>query len=94
MSCEELAKAIDDRAALDERWTRGDGMQLADFIRCGTLAHGHPCPPLVLGVRAGVVAMSRECEACGESVLASYAREVDGRRICVACEQRRRASFG
>jgi formylmethanofuran dehydrogenase subunit E len=200
-------------------------MELANFIRCGTLAHGHVCPPLVLGVRAGVVAMSRlgvgravdrelfafvelgsdhyaqgfadgvqfatgctfgkdliirlpkgkasvrlvdqvrgravrvvpsaeaisalegsewfracstsgslanscahlagpvvdeiieasedalfavspvfplqiesprptfesvDCEACGESVLASYTREVDGRRLCVACEERRR----
>jgi formylmethanofuran dehydrogenase subunit E len=32
---------------------------------------------------------SVECEACGESVLASYAREIDGRRLCVACEERR-----
>ncbi len=34
-------------------------MELAGYIRCGTLAHGHACPPLVLGVRAGFVAMSR-----------------------------------
>lgn len=33
-------------------------MELAEFIRCGTLAHGHACPPLVLGVRAGFVAMA------------------------------------
>jgi formylmethanofuran dehydrogenase subunit E len=30
-----------------------------EFIRLGTLAHGHACPPLVLGVRAGLVAMNR-----------------------------------
>ncbi len=34
-------------------------MELGDLVRCGTLAHGHACPPLVLGVRAGLVAMSR-----------------------------------
>jgi len=34
-------------------------MDLTEYIRCGTLAHGHACPPLVLGVRAGFVAMSR-----------------------------------
>ena len=34
-------------------------MDLAEYVRCGTLAHGHVCPPLVLGVRAGFVAMSR-----------------------------------
>ncbi len=34
-------------------------MDLVEFVRCGTLAHGHVCPPLVLGVRAGAVAMSR-----------------------------------
>jgi formylmethanofuran dehydrogenase subunit E len=34
-------------------------MEPGEFIRCGTLAHGHACPPLVLGVRAGFVAMSR-----------------------------------
>jgi formylmethanofuran dehydrogenase subunit E len=34
-------------------------MDLAEFIQCGTLAHGHACPPLVLGVRAGAVAMAR-----------------------------------
>lgn len=32
---------------------------------------------------------SVECAACGERVLASYARELDGRRLCVACEERR-----
>ncbi len=31
------------------------------------------------------------CEACGESVLASYSREVNGRRVCIACEERLRA---
>jgi formylmethanofuran dehydrogenase subunit E len=42
------------------RRRRGAGsMDLGEFIRCGTLAHGHPCPPLVLGVRAGLVAMTR-----------------------------------
>lgn len=35
---------------------------------------------------------SVECDACGERVLASYAREVDGRRLCVACEDRRRVT--
>ncbi len=34
-------------------------MELAEFIRSGTLAHGHECPPLVLGLRAGFAAMSR-----------------------------------
>ncbi len=34
-------------------------MDLARFVQCGTLLHGHPCPPLVLGIRAGFVAMSR-----------------------------------
>ncbi|GEJ56025.1 FmdE family protein [Anaeromyxobacter diazotrophicus] len=34
-------------------------MDLAEYVRCGTLAHGHACPPLVLGVRAGAVAMAR-----------------------------------
>jgi formylmethanofuran dehydrogenase subunit E len=34
-------------------------MDVAELVRSGTLAHGHPCPPLVLGVRAGVVAMER-----------------------------------
>lgn len=203
-----------------------DTMDLGTFVRCGTLAHGHACPPLVLGIRAGAAAMGRlgvgraldrelfafvelgsdhyaqgfadgvqvatgctfgkdliiriphgkailrlvdqlngravrvapraetiarieqsewfracsssgrfasdcarfadplgeeilaasedalfvvspvfplrieqpvpsfetvRCEACGESVLASYAREIDGQRLCVACEERRRA---
>ena len=31
---------------------------------------------------------SFQCEACGESVLASYARTVQGRRVCLACEPR------
>jgi formylmethanofuran dehydrogenase subunit E len=34
-------------------------MDVAELVRSGTLAHGHPCPPLVLGVRAGVAAMAR-----------------------------------
>ncbi len=34
-------------------------IDLGELIRCGTVAHGHPCPPLVLGVRAGLVAMAR-----------------------------------
>jgi formylmethanofuran dehydrogenase subunit E len=34
-------------------------MDLADYVRCATVAHGHACPPLVLGVRAGSIAMSR-----------------------------------
>jgi formylmethanofuran dehydrogenase subunit E len=34
-------------------------MDAAEFVRCGTLMHGHPCPPLVLGVRAGILAMRR-----------------------------------
>lgn len=34
-------------------------MDLTDHIRCATLLHGHTCPPLVLGIRAGVVAMAR-----------------------------------
>ncbi len=34
-------------------------MDLLPFIRCGTLAHGHLCPPLVLGTRAGAAAMER-----------------------------------
>lgn len=34
-------------------------MDVAELVRCGTVAHGHRCPPLVLGVRAGVVAMTR-----------------------------------
>ena len=34
-------------------------MELVEFVRCGTLAHGHLCPPLVLGVRAGALAMAR-----------------------------------
>ncbi len=34
-------------------------MDLAELVRCGTVAHGHPCPPLVLGVRAGVTALAR-----------------------------------
>ncbi len=34
-------------------------MDIAEFIRCGTVAHGHACPPLALGVRAAVVAMAR-----------------------------------
>lgn len=34
-------------------------MDLVEFVRCGTLAHGHLCPPLVLGVRAGALAMER-----------------------------------
>jgi formylmethanofuran dehydrogenase subunit E len=33
-------------------------MDLARFVRCGSLLHGHPCPPLVLGIRAGAVAMA------------------------------------
>lgn len=117
-------------------------MELGEYILCGTLAHGHPCPPLVLGVRAGFVAMGRlgvgraterelfafarpatdellaarddelfsvsavfplrikyprptfesvVCGACGESVLAPYAREVDGRHLCLACEERLRS---
>lgn len=32
---------------------------LKSLIRCGMQAHGHACPPLVLGVRAGFAAMSR-----------------------------------
>ncbi len=34
-------------------------MDLADYVGCATVAHGHACPPLVLGVRAGSIAMSR-----------------------------------
>ncbi|HZZ85985.1 MAG TPA: FmdE family protein [Anaeromyxobacteraceae bacterium] len=34
-------------------------MDLLEYVRAGTLAHGHNCPPLVLGVRAGAVAMDR-----------------------------------
>lgn len=34
-------------------------MTLDEFIHCGTLAHGHACPPLVLGIRAGLAAMNR-----------------------------------
>lgn len=34
---------------------------------------------------------SARCEACGESVLVAYIREADGRRLCVACEERARA---
>lgn len=34
-------------------------MNLAELVHCGTMAHGHPCPPLVLGIRAGSVAMRR-----------------------------------
>jgi formylmethanofuran dehydrogenase subunit E len=37
---------------------------------------------------------SVECAACGERVLASYARELDGRRLCVACEERRTRRAG
>ena len=32
-------------------------MVLNQFVHCGTLMHGHACPPLVLGIRAGHVAM-------------------------------------
>jgi formylmethanofuran dehydrogenase subunit E len=39
--------------------TRRSPLDLAEHIRCATLAHGHACPPLVLGVRAGAVAMRR-----------------------------------
>jgi formylmethanofuran dehydrogenase subunit E len=34
-------------------------MDLTPFVRCGTLAHGHSCPPLVLGLRASAAAMGR-----------------------------------
>lgn len=34
-------------------------MDLSPLIRCGTLVHGHTCPPLVLGVRASIAAMDR-----------------------------------
>lgn len=34
---------------------------------------------------------SARCEACGEAVLATYIREVDGKGLCVACEERQRA---
>jgi formylmethanofuran dehydrogenase subunit E len=34
-------------------------MDVAELVRSATLAHGHSCPPLVLGVRAGVAAMAR-----------------------------------
>ncbi len=36
-----------------------EAIDLAEFIRCGTIAHGHSCPPLVLGVRAGLLAVRR-----------------------------------
>ncbi len=32
-------------------------MVLEQFIHCGTLMHGHACPPLVLGIRAGILGM-------------------------------------
>lgn len=32
-------------------------MVLDQFVHCGTLMHGHACPPLVIGIRAGFVAM-------------------------------------
>lgn len=34
-------------------------MDLAEFVRCGRLIHGHDCPPLVLGIRAAAAAMAR-----------------------------------
>ena len=34
------------------------------------------------------------CEACGESVLAAYVREVAGRRVCVSCEEQCLARAG
>jgi formylmethanofuran dehydrogenase subunit E len=30
-----------------------------DMLRCGEILHGHACPPLVLGLRAGFAAMER-----------------------------------
>ncbi len=33
-------------------------MDLTAFLRCGTLAHGHSCPPLALGIRASAAALS------------------------------------
>lgn len=33
---------------------------------------------------------SVRCEACGESVLAAYARDVEGRILCRSCEDRHR----
>jgi formylmethanofuran dehydrogenase subunit E len=61
----ELISSSAARARRDRGGPSGDAgaaqgtMDLADFVRCGTLAHGHACPPLVLGVRAGFVAMNR-----------------------------------
>jgi formylmethanofuran dehydrogenase subunit E len=34
-------------------------MELEGLIRSGTVAHGHACPPLVLGIRAASLAMTR-----------------------------------
>lgn len=34
-------------------------MDLTTFLRCGTLAHGHSCPPLALGIRASAAALSK-----------------------------------
>ncbi|GAO01508.1 fmdE, Molybdenum formylmethanofuran dehydrogenase operon [Anaeromyxobacter sp. PSR-1] len=33
---------------------------------------------------------SIRCDGCGESVLTTYVRKVDGRHLCVACEERQR----
>lgn len=51
----EAAKLLVREGASSTR--RGKTMVLGQFIHCGTLMHGHACPPLVLGLRAGIVAM-------------------------------------
>jgi formylmethanofuran dehydrogenase subunit E len=46
-------------SSVHEERPDGGEADLTEYIRCGTLLHGHPCPPLVLGIRAGSIAMSR-----------------------------------
>lgn len=34
-------------------------MEIARLLQCAEVLHGHPCPPLVLGLRAGLLAMTQ-----------------------------------
>jgi len=70
-------------------------MDLAGYVQCGTLLHGHPCPPLVLGLRAGAAAMAhlgvsravdRELFAMVELGSDHYAQGfADGIQVVTAC---------
>jgi formylmethanofuran dehydrogenase subunit E len=61
--------------------------------------HGHLCPGVTIGVRAVApeppernrVMKRTSCDACGESVMISRAREQHGRTLGIPCFERAQA---